>query len=53
VVAVLAAREPGDELGSQQDSGGRSASVVGDFPLDADPAAVAAGWDAGLQVSLE
>jgi hypothetical protein len=45
--AVLAARNAGDPLGEQVDSGARSVSVVGDAPLDADIAALSEEW-AGL-----
>jgi hypothetical protein len=52
-VAVLVAREPGAVLAEQRDSGDRSVSVVGDFPLDMDPVTVAKSWCDALELSLE
>lgn len=48
--AVLVARESGDLLGTQVDSGARSVSVVGDAPLSADLDALGREWVSAVRV---
>ncbi|MFF7469627.1 ATP-grasp domain-containing protein [Streptomyces sp. NPDC008092] len=50
--AVLVARESGELLGEQADSGARSLSVVGDGPLDADLDALSRQWVSAVRVAV-